>query len=233
MKKALIISVALNLLIIIVLGAKRYYFSHSSNPDQNSYADIINNEKNRVLQQLPINKGDIVFVGTSITERFPINEMFGSIQVKNRGIGSNQTHHVLDRIAPIAKASPAKIFLEVGINDLANQVPEQRIMTNFRNIIDTIQKNSPATHIYIQTVLPTTGPDKVLMPGIIQLNKSLKEFCVTTGITLIDTYSSFERGNQMNKSLTTDGTHLNYEGYKKYMQVLRNYVGSGEHIAAN
>lgn len=223
MKKALIISLSINLIIISGFVGKKIYnrFAHTGN---NAYADSVNTAKNDILGRLPISPGDIVFVGNSITERFPMNEMFGSVKVKNRGIGSNSTAHVLNRIGPIARAKPSKIFIEVGINDLAFKVPLQTILANFKSIVDTIRAYSPSTGIYIQSILPTTGPDHYLMPEIIDLNDELKSICEEMYVTLIDTYTPFVADRQMDTALTTDGTHLNYQGYKKYVDVLNAYV---------
>jgi lysophospholipase L1-like esterase len=223
MKKALIISVLLNLIIISGFVGKKIY-NRLAHTGTNAYADSVNTTKNDILQRLPIQEGDIVFVGNSITERFPMNEMFNSTRVKNRGIGSNSTAHVLSRTAPIAKAKPSKIFIEVGINDLAFNVPLQTIMINFRSIIDTIRAYSPGTGIYITTLLPTIGPDGHLMPEIIELNKELVSFCNAMYVTLVDTYTPFVDDKHMDTTLTTDGTHLNYDGYVKYAKALSGYV---------
>lgn len=62
------------------------------------------------------------------------------------------------------------------------------------------------------------------MPEIIDLNDELKSICEERYVTLIDTYTPFLEDRQMDTALTTDGTHLNYEGYKKYVDVLNAYV---------
>jgi len=223
MKKALMISVAFNLLLVLGWAGKRLYYSNSA-PSNNDYASTINADKCSVLQKLPISNEDIVLIGNSITERFPANEMFQSLRIKNRGIGSNLTMHVLDRIGPIAAGHPGKIFIEVGINDLAQKVPLDTTLENFEKIIEVVRRVSPTTQLFIQSVMPTTGPDQHLMPDIIKLNNQLIILCKRHHVVLVDMFDPFEMGGHMNKDLTTDGTHLNYTGYLKYKAILDLYI---------
>lgn len=223
MKKALIISVSVNLLLVTSWAVKRIYYSIPQT-SATDYASIINAEKSSLYKDLPVDSDDIIFAGNSITERFPIAEMFCSLNIKNRGIGSNLTSHLLKRIGTIAKGHPKKIFIEIGINDLAQKIPQKDILNNFRAIIDTVKIYSPATLIYVQSLMPTTGPDKYLMPDIVKLNEALKIMCEEKHINLVDMFTPFEAGGQMNESLTTDGTHLNYAGYVKYKRVLDEHV---------
>jgi lysophospholipase L1-like esterase len=95
-----------------------------------------------------IRPGDIVFAGNSLTEAFPVAELFGP-HVQNHGIGGNQTSHILARIGLIAAAKPLNIFLEVGINDLFNRVSRDTIMQNYVAIVHKIQGLSPDAQLYI------------------------------------------------------------------------------------
>lgn len=61
----------------------------------------------------------IVFLGDSITYRFPWHEAFDG-QAINRGIGSDTTVEILNRIDEIAKLNPKVVLVMVGINDLSS-----------------------------------------------------------------------------------------------------------------
>jgi lysophospholipase L1-like esterase len=221
MKKALIVSITINLVLLTAWTAKRIYLIQDPGPNPD-YASLHNAELVSLYSNFPITKEDVVLVGNSITERIPI-ELFSSLKFKNRGIGSNLTKHLKDRIGNIAKGQPKKIFIEIGINDLAHKVPQNNILNNFRAIINTIKTCSPSTLIYVQLLMPTAGSDKYLMPDIIQLNEALKTL-QSRHVTLIDMFTPFELNGQMNDKLTTDGTHLNYAGYVKYKAVLDGYI---------
>lgn len=62
------------------------------------------------------------------------------------------TAEVLNRLNPITKGHPAKIFIQIGINDFWNQhISVYSALKNFTKIIKTIKRDSPKTK-YIQKV---------------------------------------------------------------------------------
>jgi len=71
-----------------------------------------------IFDQIPLSSDDIVFVGDSITDQGEWEQLFHSLNVKNRGIGADTTQGVLHRLQEITNAKPKKIFLMIGINDL-------------------------------------------------------------------------------------------------------------------
>lgn len=221
-KKLFILSSCLIALLIAAWSAKRYYYKQSGIRIVD-WPTEHNNEKNAIFNQLHVGAKDIVLLGNSITEGVP-SELFDSLQIKNRGISGNRTEHILGRLAPIVDGTPAMIFLEVGINDLAKNIPQDTIISNFSKIIDMVRLNSPHTQLYIQSVLPTCGEGKYLLPAIRSFNPRLEQLCKNKKVAYIDMYEQFEMDDQMNPNLTTDGTHLNYTGYLKYTGILKLYM---------
>ena len=107
------------------------------------------------FNMLPNPKGEICFLGDSITDGCNWTELIGNMKVTNRGISGDTAEGVLKRIDEITAGKPAKVFLMIGTNDLAwagKTVPETR--DNIAKIIDTIKSQSPGTKIYLQSVLP-------------------------------------------------------------------------------
>lgn len=223
MKKALVISIAFNVLIILFVAGKRYYYMHSANSGAGSTYDTWNYMRNTLLIDLPIDSNDIVFVGNSITEGFPVTEIFGQ-HVKNRGIGGNQTAHILSRIEPIAIGHPKKIFLEAGVNDLNNNVSIDSIYYNFREIINMIRELSPKTSIYVQSVFPTCKEYSKLNDVIVGLNTKLLPYCQSSGVNFINVYSALASNGELNNAYTADGIHLNGDGYKAWQKVIERYI---------
>ena len=75
-----------------------------------------------LFEKLPIDSDDIVFLGNSITNGCEWHELFNNPNIKNRGISSDVSMGVYDRLDPIIKGKPAKIFLMIGINDIAHHL---------------------------------------------------------------------------------------------------------------
>ena len=76
-------------------------------------------QRRALFEALPVGRGDIVFVGNSITDNCEWAELFADRRVKNRGIGTDRAQWLAERIDPIAAGHPRKLFLMIGTNDLA------------------------------------------------------------------------------------------------------------------
>lgn len=185
-----------------------------------------------LFESLPVSSEDIIFLGNSITNGCEWAELFGNPHIKNRGISGDITRGVYDRLAPILKGKPAKIFLLIGINDLARGTSPDSILTNIRLIAEKIRAESPATHLYIQSLLPVTDyyglfeghtSRGALVPKI---NIGLKQIAEAAGAVYIDLYSAFVDPDtgKMNTAYTNDGLHLLGKGYLLWRDVVQPYI---------
>ncbi len=62
------------------------------------------------FKTLPETKGDIIFVGNSITDGAEWIELFNDKRIKNRGISGDVSIGVINRIDEIINRKPAKVF---------------------------------------------------------------------------------------------------------------------------
>lgn len=216
----LTLSVLLNIAAFSYFGINRL---RASSIKKEPWQDVYNRERNALICDLPIDSNDIVLVGDSHIERFP-EELFGTKNIKNRGIGFNNTYHVLNRIDPIAKQHPKSILLEIGVNDLSLNISYDSIIKNYNEIIDHIYNYSPRTRIIIQLIMPTCGNEYYLMDKIKELNNLLNKLCIKRNIQALDMYSRLLSNQQLNPALTTDGIHLNYKGYLLWKSEIEKFV---------
>lgn len=185
-----------------------------------------------LFETLPVTSEDIIFLGNSITNGCEWAELFQNPHVKNRGISGDVTMGVYDRLAPILQGKPAKIFLLIGINDVARGLSADSIVANVRKIAEKIRTESPATRLYIQSLLPVTD-HYGLFEGhtsrgslIPQINAGLKKVADTSQAVYIDLYVSFldAATGKMNTAYTNDGLHLLGSGYLKWRDLIRPYL---------
>ncbi|CZQ79965.1 Hypothetical protein Tcol_1, partial [Trichococcus collinsii] len=138
------------------------------------------------------------------------------------------TQGILEMVSSIADDSPSKIFLMVGTNDLDQSVENETTKNNYKNIIEEIQKKSPATKIYIQSMLPINNElngSKVSSETIVELNTYLKNLSSDyDNCEFIDLYPHFQVNGQMNTDYTNDGTHLNGQGYLLWKEQIQDFV---------
>ena len=97
-----------------------------------------------LFEELPVTSKDIIFLGNSITNGCEWAELFQNKNVKNRGISGDICMGVYDRLDPIVKGKPAKIFLLIGINDVSRGTSADKIISEISkdNLIDKINYHS-------------------------------------------------------------------------------------------
>lgn len=188
-------------------------------------------QKATLFEELPITSTDIVFLGNSITDGGEWAELFGDCRIKNRGISGDIAEGVYDRLDAVLKGKPAKIFMMIGINDVARGTSADTIVGRIVRIMEKVAKESPRTKLYIESVLPVndcygkfrghTSRGKVVE----EINRLLKEEAQERQLTYIDLYSRFcnEEG-KMNPEYSNDGLHLLGKGYLLWRQLLLPYI---------
>ncbi|HNX89888.1 MAG TPA: GDSL-type esterase/lipase family protein, partial [Paludibacteraceae bacterium] len=99
-------------------------------------------------------------------------------------------------------------------------------------LLNEIQTKSPETKLYIQSLLPINesfGRYKKLTgktDQIPEINAKLKELANRRNIVFIDLFPLFteDKTNILDKKITTDGLHLNEDGYKIWVKKLKEYL---------
>jgi hypothetical protein len=98
---------------------------------QNSSFGTYYDQRKSLFEKLPDTRKEIIFLGNSITDGCEWSELLADRHVKNRGISGDVTAGVLNRIREITASKPAKVFLLIGINDLAVKFRPTRYMPIF------------------------------------------------------------------------------------------------------
>ena len=189
----------------------------------------------RQFEIYPDSPEDVIFLGNSITSRAQWNELLGLPNARNRGISGDTTFGILERLHEVTEGRPAQIFLLIGINDISRNVPDALILRNYETIIDRIQKESPATRLVVQTILPV-NPDfgeyerHYHKDGhIAAVNAGIRELADAYGLTLIDLHPLFlDPSGKLKVEYTDEGLHLNEKGYLHWASILRPHVEKGE-----
>lgn len=185
------------------------------------------------FKSFPNSCNDYIFLGNSITAGVDWNELLERTNVRNRGISSDITFGVLERLDEVIEGQPAKVFILIGINDISRNIPDSFIVSNYKKIIDRIKAGSPKTSIYMQTLLPVNNEFTQFKnhynkdSHITYVNTALKQLARDCKVNLIDLNPNFQDANgKLDKKYTEDGLHLNIEGYKLWASILKkgNYL---------
>lgn len=185
-----------------------------------------------LFEVLPITSTDVVFLGNSITNGGEWAELFHDKRIKNRGISGDIAQGVYDRLDPILKGKPAKIFLMIGINDVAQGRSADSIASQIAQVVKKIKSDSPKTKLYLQSVLPVNNQfgkfEGHTSRGavVLVLNERLKALAALEHLTYIDLFVPFvdPLTGRMKSELTNDGLHLLGSGYLLWRNILIPYV---------
>lgn len=191
----------------------------------NNYVQRVEN-----FRSYPNSDKDIIFLGNSITDYTDWNELLEIKEARNRGISGDISFGVLERLDEITEGKPAKIFILIGINDIARNIPDSVLIDNYRKMITRIKKESPKTKIYFNTLLPVnnTFPAKNHFGRdgqIAFVNNALVQLCNSEKVNVIDIHPKFlDADKRLDKKYTYDGLHLNAEGYKLWALLLKPFI---------
>ncbi len=186
-----------------------------------------------LFQSLPQTKGDIIFIGNSITDGGEWSELFNDLRVKNRSISGDVSAGVLRRIDEVVKRKPEKVFLMIGTNDLARGISTDSVVRNILLAATWIKQESPSTRLFVQSILPVSDVFKKFSghtnktDSIIKVNERLGKAAETYQYTFLKLYPAFcNQQGKLNTKYTNDGLHLVGDGYLLWKHLVFPYVYS-------
>ena len=184
-----------------------------------------------LFEALPTDTTDIIMLGNSLTDGCEWHELLQDNRIKNRGITADVVAGMKDRLPAIMKGKPAQIFIMAGINDISHDLSADSISGMLWDIVAQIHRESPATRIYVQSLLPvnTDMGYKRLQgkePVISRLNELLQAQAGSRGYQYIELDSHFTAPgrHRLDPRYTNDGLHLTAEGYLLWGELLRPFI---------
>lgn len=112
----------------------------------------------------------------------------------------------------------------IGINDInGGGKTADETVNNILKIVERIKVQSPETGIYVQSLLPTVFES--LKEIILKVNAGLRSGANSSSYIYVDVYSGFAgKDDLMRNEFTSDGLHLNNNGYDKWSEILRQFM---------
>lgn len=228
-KQILLLSVILNVLFLVTMGAIKY---HETKQQTTGKINIMNHpyyiDKRGLFEECITEERAIVFLGDSLTDYCPWSELLHNHAVKNRGIAGDTTYGVLHRLDEIIAMKPAKIFLLIGTNDLGEGRSVADTMVDYEKIIHRCTTQLPTTIVYVQSIPPINLrlSNYIAQPAkITQLNQEILKIAQDYNLQYLDLYNVLVTPTgELAQEYTTDGLHLNSKGYERWKGVLRNHL---------
>ncbi len=200
-------------------------------------------ERYRVLNR-NVQKGRILFTGSSLMEQFPINELLmtnGMSQViYNRGIGGFTTGDMLQHMEEMVFGTePSKIFINIGTNDIGSpDYKLEALLEKYEKIISLTKERLPEAQIYMMAYYPVNETDKVFddewgktafatrtNENIAIANEAVEKLAAKMGCHFINVNQGLtdERG-KLKKEFTVEGIHMYANGYQAVLNNMKNYL---------
>lgn len=191
--------------------------------------------KYRHLNNVSVVEPDILFIGDSIVEYYPLQELFGTSKtIVNRGIRGYQTELLLENLdAHLYGGAVDKIVLLIGTNDIGKDVPVNEALNNLEAIIQSIARDYPLTEIKLLSILPVNEEEEYKQTVYIRTNEKIQEWnqayqelaSAYMQVEFVPVFDSLtDQAGKLKKDYTTDGLHLSVAGYQVLTKALKNYL---------
>ena len=191
--------------------------------------------KYRHLNQVSVLEPDILFIGDSIVEYYPLQELFGTSKtIVNRGIRGYQTRLLRENLdAHLYGEAVDKIVLLIGTNDIGKDVPVNEALNNLEAIIQSIARDYPLTEIKLLSILPVNEGEEYKQTVYIRTNEKIQKWnqaykelaSAYMQVEFAPVFDSLiDQEGQLKKDYTTDGLHLSVTGYQVLTKALKDYL---------
>ncbi len=209
---------------------------------------FMENEKRSKIQRYQIlnqyvKKGQILFVGSSLMEQFPIYEFIQDFDIKetiyNRGVGgytTDEMQKVLDTL--IFELEPAKIFINIGTNDL--NLPDYTLVgliERYERILSEIRKRLPQAKVYVMAYYPVNPDHDFGNPyikealqvrtnaRISEANEAVRELTEKLELSFINLNDNLmDMEGNLQHQFSVEGMHMYASGYQAILADLMRYV---------
>lgn len=191
--------------------------------------------KYRELNQVSVLEPDVIFIGDSIVEYYPLQELFGTAKtIVNRGIRGYQTKLLLENLdAHLYGDAVDQIVLLIGTNDIGKDIPINEALDNLERVIQSIARDYPLSQIKLISILPVNEGEKYKQTVYIRTNEKIREWnqayealvSAYMQVDFVPIYDSLtDSEGQLKKDYTTDGLHLSVAGYQALSEALKEYL---------
>lgn len=241
MKRLVIYSLVLNLLVLAVAGmfVQRKgglpYLADKFQQAQPRTSPVPASPTYRghatTFAAMPAAEGAIIFAGDSLTAGCAWHELLGRPDILNRGIAGDTVAGLKNRLGEIVRHRPRAIFLMIGINDMLYHKPSEQLVREYLALVDEIKAALPATRLYLQSILPVDSVrlelDRDLDETIVRANAAIAAAARDAGIVFVDLYPMMatETG-RIDDRYTSDGVHLSAAGYARWREGIAAYIAA-------
>ena len=188
--------------------------------------------KYRELNQISLLEPDMIFIGDSIVEYYPLQELLGTAKtIVNRGIRGYQTGLLLENLdAHLYGDAVDQIVLLIGTNDIGKDILMNEALDNLEGVIQSLNRDYPLSQIKLVSILPVNEGEEYKQTVYIRTNEKIREWnqayealaSAYMQVDFVPIYDSLtDSEGQLQSTYTTDGLHLSVAGYQVLSEALK------------
>lgn len=185
-----------------------------------------------------VRKGEVLFVGSSLMEQFPIAEFQQDYDlpcvIYNRGIGGYTTMDMAENLeAMVFELEPRAIFINIGTNDMNGpDYSEEGLMGRYEAILASIKERLPETKLFLMAYYPVNPDvcDNEYMAQVFQhrtnervrsANRAVERLAEKMGATFLDCNAGItDEEGRLKAEYTIEGMHMYANGYVPVLEAL-------------
>ena len=169
-----------------------------------------------------LNSSDrIVMLGDSRVDEGEWDDLLGRDDVANRGISGDSTSGLLSRLDGTFAREADVCVIQIGINDLMQGSPVERVEQNFRELLRRLTDSKRVKETVLTSVLLTGEKSRDLNAKVQELNAGLRRLAEEMGVTWLDVNEHLAPSGFLKREYTNDGTHLTGDGYRLFASTLK------------
>ena len=181
----------------------------------------------------------ILFVGSSLMEQFPIYELLLDRQlpwtIYNRGVGGSTSFDLMEHMDEcVFELQPDYIYINIGTNDMnMPDYTEEGLIGRYRRILGEIRQRLPDAKLFLLAyypVNPAVAENNPFMKEALRVrsnarirsaNEAVRKLAEETGAKFLDLNAGItdSEGN-LKAEYTVEGMHMVPDGYVKVLEAL-------------
>jgi lysophospholipase L1-like esterase len=191
-------------------------------------------------------KDQILFVGSSLMEQFPINEMQQTLEkpfiIYNRSVGGFVSADLIENLDTcIFELEPSQIFINIGSNDIGSPTYQlNHLIENYEKILSQIKQRLPKAKVYVMAYYPVNT--EATFPNVGQeqknfmfqnrtntalkvANQAVEKLAEKHNYTFINVNEGLidETGN-LKAEFSVEGIHMWPNAYEVVLQNIKKYL---------
>lgn len=188
------------------------------------------------IREKDVIKGQTLLVGDCVFDNANLYDYINEGEIVNNGICGDTTITLKETLYKRAiKYKPSTLFLSIGSNDIGfDRRDVKEIYNNYIEIVEELKKRTKETRIILLSVLPVNPvykdkTDKQLVEDrsnfdINMLNYYIRNYASRNRIKFLNLNPHLANNfEQLNVDYTTDGYHLNKDGYQVLSELILKY----------